>query len=277
MSDNSAPDSEKVSPGRELERGSSGKVKSIFKVGTAHQPNYLPWIGLFSKIRQADCFIFADTFELGDQSFFNRNKIRTNDKWGYVTVPIGSRFRKKKLNEIAMPQDKTWRREHWKKIYANYISAAFFKDYKDAFEDLYNREFEFLGDLNMEITRFLLRCFNINVAVYKASDLNIDTHQPPTEFITGMMECVGAGTYLSGPSGRDYLDLAKFPACNLKLKFFKFVHPVYPQRYSGFESNMSAIDLLFNMGPASADIISRSGSMEDCKESTTGALTLLPV
>ena len=47
------------------------------------------------------------------------------------------------------------------------------------------------------------------------------------------------------------------------LKYSVFYPPVYKQRYLGFESNLSAIDLLFNMGPVSNEIIKSSSSVED--------------
>ena len=49
----------------------------------------------------------------------------------------------------------------------------------------------------------------------------------------------------------------------MELKFFNFKSPVYKQKYPGFEPDMSAIDLLFNMGPHAGEIINASGSLED--------------
>jgi len=59
------------------------------------------------------------------------------------------------------------------------------------------------------------------------------------------------------------LDLKKFSQPNMELKFFNFKSPVYKQKYPGFEPDMSAIDLLFNMGPHAGEIINASGSLED--------------
>ena len=49
----------------------------------------------------------------------------------------------------------------------------------------------------------------------------------------------------------------------MELKFFNFKSPVYKQKYPGFEPDMSAIDLLFNMGPEASEIIKTSGSIVD--------------
>ena len=93
--------------------------------------------------------------------------------------------------------------------------------------------------------------------------MNLDKKLRTTDFIIAMMKASGSDVYLSGPSGRDYLETNKFAQNNLVLKFFRFEHPIYKQRYPGFESNMSALDLLFNMGPEASEIIKTSGSIVD--------------
>jgi len=233
------------------------------KIVTAHQPNYLPWIGFFSKIKQSDCFVIADTVLMGDQSFCNRNRVRVKDRELYLTVPIGRRSNGMKICDITLPSDNNWKKNHWETIHRNYVRAEFFRDHKNFFEELYQKDFKYLQELNTEIILYLLKCFEIEVEILKASQLAINPELRSTDFIVALNKCAGADVYLSGPSGRNYLESSKFQQQNIKLKFFKFDHPVYKQRYPGFEPNMSAIDLLFNLGPLSAEVITSSGRMED--------------
>jgi hypothetical protein len=234
------------------------------KIVTMHQPNYLPWIGLFSKIRQCDCLILADTFVLGGQSALNRNKIRTNNGWNYLTVPIGRKAEGTRICDITLPTDNSWQKLHRNMIHDNYTKASFFSLYRDFFEELYRKDFRYLCQINEEIILYLLKCFEINVEVMKASEIPVDPSLEKTDLMIALLKSAQhADTYLSGPSGRNYLQFEKFPQNNIDLKFFKFNHPVYPQRYPGFEANMTAIDLLFNVGPEASKIIEASGSIED--------------
>jgi hypothetical protein len=117
--------------------------------------------------------------------------------------------------------------------------------------------------INTEIILFLLKCFNIDVEIIKTTDLNLDPNLQGTDSIIAAMKNVGGQIYLSGPSGRNYLEFPKFQNNDLELKFFEFEHPVYKQRYEDFIPNLSAIDLLFNVGETSEEIIRKSGSVKD--------------
>jgi hypothetical protein len=56
------------------------------------------------------------------------------------------------------------------------------------------------------------------------------------------------------------MDLERFAECGVQVVTQDFRHPVYPQCYGGFLSHLSVVDLIFNCGPDSAQIIRRSGA-----------------
>ena len=66
---------------------------------------------------------------------------------------------------------------------------------------------------------------------------------------------VGATTYVSGVSGRDYLDRERFQKAGIDLQFQDFHHPIYRQVSEPFLPCLSVIDLLFTHGPRSANIL----------------------
>ena len=230
---------------------------------TIHQPNYLPWVGLFSKVKKADCFIIADTFPYTKNSVVNRNKIRTSTGWSYLTIPINREFYQSRICDVTLPLNKSWREDHWKTIQLNYAKAHFFSTYRDFFEELYRKDFQYLWEVNVEIILYLLKCFEIDVEVIKSSDLDVDKGLHQTEALVALLKAVDAATYLSGPSGKNYLDFKQFRSNNIDLEFFSFEHPVYQQRFNDFIPNMSAIDLLFNTGPDANRAVASSGTIEN--------------
>jgi len=61
--------------------------------------------------------------------------------------------------------------------------------------------------------------------------------------------------YIFGALGRNYADAEKFKSKNINIYFQEYVHPVYTQIYKPFVVNLSVVDLLFNCGPRSGEIL----------------------
>src|SRR5213079_3525203 len=56
---------------------------------TIHQPNYLPYLGFFHKMANADLFVVYDTALYSKQlGLHNRNRIKTPQGAQWLTVPV---------------------------------------------------------------------------------------------------------------------------------------------------------------------------------------------
>lgn len=220
-----------------------------------HQPDYLPWLPYFNKIKNVDIFVFLDCAQYSKNKFHNRNKIRTSQGWVYLTIPIPRDQYEKKIFEVALPKNRDWRRKHWKSILISYSRAPYFKEYKDFFENIYQSEFEYLADLNIEIIKYLKDRFNFSARFVCESELKINKELKGSERLLAILKELKANYYLSGSSGRRYLDLSLFEKENIQVEFQEYKHPVYSQLFGKFIPGLSAIDLLFNCGPAAGKII----------------------
>jgi hypothetical protein len=183
--------------------------------------------------------------------------------WSYLTIPISTEFRLSKIKDVMLPLHGNWQRLHWKSIYLNYAKANFFNPHIDFFEELYRKDFKYLADLNVEIILYLLKVFEINVKILRYSSMDVDPDLHKTDMIIALAKASGADVFISGEGTKTYADFEKFARNDVQYKFFNFQHPVYQQRYPGFLPNLSAIDLLFNMGPEASRIIETSGRIED--------------
>src|SRR5207244_10872167 len=66
-------------------------------------------------------------------------------------------------------------------------------------------------------------------------------------------QAVGAETDVSGAGGREYIDEHAFEKAGIRLEYQEYTPVEYPQRFSKeFVPNLSVVDLLFNVGPASS-------------------------
>lgn len=223
------------------------------RVVTIHQPNYLPWLGFFGKIKKSECFVILDNVGFDREGLTQRNKIRVANGWSWLTLPVSKSPIGTPINEITLANDR-WQRKHWKTINESYIKTDYFKTFGSFFEGLYREDYEYICQVNEKIIFYLLNCFGIDVEVVRASSLNRNPESMKTDLLIEILKEVGAETYISGPSGKNYLEREKFKNCGINLEFFEFTHPVYKQRYPGFEPGMAAIDLLFNLGEKSKEL-----------------------
>ena len=108
---------------------------------TAHQPVYLPWLGLFHKIAMADLFISFDQVQYLKKDWNNRNKIKSYKGPIWLTVPVLSKGHYQKcICDIEINNSLPWARKHWRTINTSYAKAPYFRKYADFFEDLYHQK-----------------------------------------------------------------------------------------------------------------------------------------
>lgn len=224
-----------------------------------HQPNYLPYLGFFNKAASCEIFVLVDTVQFvkrGPFGWVSRNRIRTmtTQGWLWLTVPVVNKGRyTQSILETEIDNSTNWAHKHWESIRRNYQPAPYFKPYADFFEDIYQKEWHYLTELNEAIIRYLFQRFNITAKIVKSSELKATGKA--TDLIIDICQKLNASTYLHGKHGRDYVDEDKMKQYDINSIYQEFAHPVYAQRHQPFIPEMAAIDLLFNCGPASGNIL----------------------
>jgi hypothetical protein len=221
------------------------------------QPSYLPWIGYFEQMVRADQYVFLDNVQFTRRDWRNRNKIRTNKGWAWLTVPVEQKNHyEQSLKETRIDNSVNWNKKHREAIRINYSRTPFFETYYPWLESVYDRQWEFLLDLCYETTEHIMDILDITTPTWKASELSAEGTK--SDFILNLCREMKATHYLTGGRARDYLIEEDFNRARIELEYQEYDHPEYPQRYSGFESHLSVIDLLFNVGDKSRDVIMNS-------------------
>ena len=233
---------------------------------TAHQPGYLPWIGLFHKIALSDTYVIFEDVQFVPKHTDSRNKVKTRTGPQWLTVPCdrGDHFNTK-IKDVRI-QDGNWRRKHWRTIELAYAKAPHFEEHREFFRDLYNVPWKLLVGLNTVILDYMLNAFGIRVAIDRASHCGFEGKS--ADLVLDMCLKMEADTYIFGKNGRNYMGEAgvrKFEKAGVRVVFQDYKHPVYPQLHGEFLPYMSAIDLLFNMGPDSYGVI-MSGNAQQTEE-----------
>lgn len=223
-------------------------------IAAIHQLQYWPGLRFFAKMRAADLFIYLDDVQFEKREFQNRNRIRTPRGWQYLTAPVVSKGRfSQKINEVELDNPADWLKDHLQAVKQNYARAPFFKQYLPAIEELYSRDYRLLADLAIATMDLLKDAFGIKTPVKFSSEFKID--EVSSARLAKLCAAAGADGYLSGSGAKAYLDPGVFSFAGIKLSWQEFSPRPYPQAFPGFEPDMSALDLLLNCGPRSAEFL----------------------
>jgi len=235
----------------------------------AHQPEFLPWLGFVSKAAMGDIYLLLDSVDFKKRNWQHRNRIRIkSDKgWKWLIVPLvrASIHGPQKLISDVKIAKGSWIEEHLRAIKFSYSRAPYFVDIFNDLESLYNYEGDDLSGFNTRFVRYAFHKFGINIPIYRTSELiktGFKICGQKTDLIISMCQAAGAKTFVSGPSGKDYLEREKFVQNNVSLVFQSFRHPEYRQIHGAFIPCMSFIDLLFNYGTESIATLGKS-DLED--------------
>ena len=220
---------------------------------TAHQPVYLPWLGLFHKIALADVFCLFDIVQYQRKDFNNRNKIKTSVDSIWLTVPVKSSGRLNSIiTDIEIIND-GWHKKHLKSIELNYKKTPYFDQYYYDLKKILDTPYQYLVDLNFDILVYLLNALNIDTKTVKASDYLFKGAK--SELVLDMCIQLNADIYIFGENGKNYANIDTFTSSGVDPYFQAYNHPVYNQAKGRFMPYMSVLDLLFNEGQNSNNII----------------------
>jgi hypothetical protein len=220
-----------------------------------HQPQYLPWLGYFDKIERSDVFVFLDNVQFKKNEWQNRNKIKTDQQWQWLTVPVIHKFGQK-INEVEINNTVRWGKKHLTALITHYSKAAFFKEHIAFLEQTYAQEWKSLADLNMHLIKYLAKALGISNTEFVLSS-EYESREEPNERLVDLCKQLEGDVYLSGKDGAKYLNLDAFEQEGIQVIFQDYNHPQYPQLYGDFVLYMSVIDLLFNCGPESLSILKK--------------------
>jgi hypothetical protein len=195
-------------------------------------------------------------------SFINRVQIKTVDGKLWLTVPVRTRGKGlQKIKDIRIIDSQHWQMKHWKTIYMNYRSAPFFDNYAGHLEKIYQKRWRFLVDLNIELINFLRNALHVTCPLIRSTD--IITPDSPTARIVELIKNNEGTEYISGKSGKKYLDSSLFSREGINLKYTAFTVQPYHQQFTNFVPNLSIIDLLFNEGENSVSYLRNTGEVID--------------
>jgi hypothetical protein len=221
---------------------------------TIHQPLYLPWLGYLERMRQADLFVVLDHVQFERANYQNRARVLMDGAPRWLTVPLVQRSQKERILdkeiEPGVPGKTPWAAAHFATLRHAYRASPLFRTYAPELQRLLEARWARLADLSLASVGLLREAFGIDTPMVRSSELGVQGAK--SALVLDICRKVGATTFLGGMGGsREYLDTAAFEAAGIAVRWQEFRHPVYPQPGAKeFVPGLSAVDMLFNRGPA---------------------------
>ena len=199
---------------------------------------YLPPVQQFARLIRADRALVEHCENYQKQTYRNRAIILGANGPMALTIPIVHTGRNHQpVGQVLISRHDNWAHTHFQALASAYESSPFFRFYASDLRALYANPPERLVDFNAALMRKLMEWFFIDTSL-----------EPTREY------------HASAPAG--YEDCRALISPKTPSTADKRFSPVpYYQVFSrqrGFTPNLSAVDLLFNLGPEARIVLLKS-------------------
>ena len=132
-----------------------------------NQPNYIPWYPFFHLIQSVDKFFILDVVKPGKKNYIVRNKIISNKKNLWLTIPLEKEEKYKNICNSYIGQ--RFKKNHLKIIMLSY-SKYFDTKSKSIIMSLYNCDSKILHRFNSNIIQILCKFLKIKTKIVMVSE-----------------------------------------------------------------------------------------------------------
>lgn len=191
---------------------------------------YLPPIEYISLISGAGNIVLEQHENYLKQTYRNRCYILSSSGLQILSVPIllGS-IHKVRVKDVRIDYSKRWQQVHLRTIIASYGSSPYFQYYYDLINDSLMKHYEFLFDLNIDLTEAILKILKLKCSI------TVSTHFE----------------LLSGNKNDFRYKISPKIKSDFKIKPYTHVFNTENSHSHG----LSVLDLIFNTGPEAVDYL----------------------
>ena len=169
---------------------------------TIHQPNFMPWYPFFQKMEMADIFVVMGHCQFEKNGFQNRFNI--DNQWQTMSVFKG-------LDDIVDKKYANHQRD-WTKLKKRLYQ---YTPLLENFDEIIENNEGNLYQTNYEIIVKLRDMLGIDTEIVKDFPSSLTS----SERLAEICKHFGASHYISGTSGKKYLDIAPFESTGITISF----------------------------------------------------------
>lgn len=198
------------------------------------EPQYWGSISYFKELVSANNIVLDIHSNFQKGTYRNRCKIMGPNGLLSLSVPlVKGNGQHSIFNQVRISYSENWRKDHWQSLVSSYRRSAYFEFYEEQIAPIYSNDYEFLKDFNVASLKIVSELLRIPFDIKFTEN------------------------YISKDSfeGNDARDIIHPTARKMK---YSYELPKYPQVFMDrmdFLSDLSILDILFNLGPRTVDYL----------------------
>lgn len=197
------------------------KCSSLFSTA------YFPPVSYVAALLQSNSIVVEQYETFPKQTYRNRTVVATANGLLALTVPVvRTNGNHTYTKDMAICYNENWALKHWRAIESAYNSSPYFLYYKDEVEVILNKQHATLIELNMDILAFVVKKLKTKKDILLSDDYVSIIGKETTDYRN-----------IFSPKNKEAIQLPPYDQ-------------VFGDRF-GFQSDISILDLLFNLGPDS--------------------------
>ena len=191
-------------------------------------PTYFPSISHYVAMAKATSITMEMEDNFQKQTNRNRMYIYSANGLQLLNIPVKHLRNSHQMSkDIQLETEFDWQKQHFKSLEAAYRSSPFFEFFEDIIMPIFEKDYKYLMDLNLDTMNLVSKCIGI-----KTKFLQTEEYQKETGLVD--FRYLAAGK-------KDQTEITPYTQ-------------VFGEKY-GFINNLSVLDLLFNEGRYSLEYL----------------------
>ena len=191
-------------------------------------PTYFPSISHYVAMAKASSITLEMDDNFQKQTNRNRMYIYSSNGMQLLNIPVKHlRNNHQKSRDIKLETEFDWQKQHFKSLEAAYRSSPFFEFFEDIIMPVFEKDYIYLMDLNLDTMDIVSKCIGIKTKFLQSAEFHKET---------------------------DLVDFRNLAAGKKDQTEITPYTQVFGDKY-GFINNLSVLDLLFNEGRYSLDYL----------------------
>lgn len=191
-------------------------------------PTYFPSISHYMAMAKASSITLEMDDNFQKQTNRNRMYIYSSNGMQLLNIPVKHlKNNHQKTRDIKLETEFDWQKQHFKSLEAAYRSSPFFEFFEDIIMPVFEKDYIYLMDLNLDTMDIVSKCIGIKTKFLQSAEFHEET---------------------------DLVDFRNLAAGKKDQTEITPYTQVFGDKY-GFINNLSVLDLLFNEGRYSLDYL----------------------